>query len=60
MTSRPQGGRRYLPVAFTEYGALIHAVESKSVARVVKRNALRFPPEFVFILQPEEAAALRC
>jgi hypothetical protein len=34
--------------------------EAKSLNRAVNRNAKRFPGEFVFILEPEEVAALRC
>jgi hypothetical protein len=40
--------------------ALIYGVETKSLNRAVKRNAKRFPGDFVFILEPEEVAALRC
>jgi len=40
--------------------ALIYGVEAKSLNRAIKRNAKRFPGEFVFILEPEEVAALRC
>jgi hypothetical protein len=40
--------------------AAIYGVETKSLNRAVKRNTHRFPPEFVFILRPEETAALRC
>ena len=40
--------------------ALIYGVATKSLNRAVKRNAKRFPGEFVFILEPEEVAALRC
>src|SRR5438045_364189 len=40
--------------------AAIYGVETKSLNRAVKRNAHRFPPEFVFILEPEEITALRC
>lgn len=40
--------------------ALIYGVETKSLNRAVKRNAKRFPGEFVFILEPEEVADLRC
>ena len=40
--------------------AAIYGVETKSLNRAVKRNAHRFPTEFVFLLEPQEAAALRC
>lgn len=40
--------------------ALVYGVETKALNRAVKRNAKRFPGEFVFILEPEEVAALRC
>ena len=40
--------------------ALIYGVETKSLNRAVKINAKRFPGEFVFILEPEEVADLRC
>lgn len=40
--------------------AAIYGVETKSLNRAVKRNAHRFPPEFVFRLEKEEAAVLRC
>ena len=35
-------------------------METKSLNRAIKRNAKRFPGEFVFILEPKEVAALRC
>ena len=40
--------------------AALYGVQTKMLNRAVKRNANRFPPEFVFRLEPEEAAALRC
>jgi len=40
--------------------AAIYGVQTKMLNRAVKRNTQRFPPEFVFRLEPEEAAALRC
>src|SRR5205085_9948983 len=40
--------------------AAIYGVETKNLNRAVKRNPQRFPAEFVFRLEAEEAAALRC
>jgi len=40
--------------------AAIYGVGTKVLNRAVKRNADRFPAEFVFRLRPEEVAALRC
>ena len=40
--------------------ALIYGVETKMLNRAIKRNADRFPAEFVFVLEPNEIAALRC
>jgi phage regulator Rha-like protein len=40
--------------------AAIYGVETKNLNRAVKRNPHRFPEEFVFILESEEVAALRC
>ncbi len=40
--------------------AAIYGVATKNLNRAVKRNLHRFPAEFVFILHPEEVAALRC
>src|SRR6266446_6338256 len=40
--------------------AAIYGVETKNLNRAVKRNPQRFPAEFVFRLETEEAAALRC
>lgn len=36
------------------------AMTAMKLNRAVKRNAERFPAEFVFRLEPKEAAALRC
>jgi hypothetical protein len=40
--------------------ARLYGVETKALNRAVKRNTARFPPDFVFLLTREEAAALRC
>ena len=40
--------------------ALLYDVEVKYLHRQVKRNANRFPSDFVLHLSPEEANALRC
>jgi hypothetical protein len=40
--------------------AAIYGVQTKMLNRAVKRNAHRFPAEFVFRLEPAEVAALRC
>jgi hypothetical protein len=40
--------------------AAIYGVETKNLNRAVKRNPHRFPAEFVFRLEAEEAADLRC
>ena len=40
--------------------AAIYGVGTKMLNRAVKRNAYRFPAEFVFRLKPGEATALRC
>jgi phage regulator Rha-like protein len=40
--------------------AAIYGVETKALNRAVKRNAMRFPPDFVFQLTGEEAEFLRC
>jgi hypothetical protein len=40
--------------------ATIYGVVTKNLNRAVKRNAKRFPREFVFQLEPDEVAALRC
>jgi phage regulator Rha-like protein len=39
--------------------ARLYGVETKALNRAVKRNADRFPPDFVFQLSREEAASLR-
>ena len=39
--------------------AFTYGVDTKMLNRAVKRNAQRFPEEFVFKLTPEEVAALR-
>lgn len=38
----------------------LYEVETKALNRAVKRNADRFPPDFMFQLDPAEAAHLRC
>ncbi len=40
--------------------ARVHGVETKALNRAVKRNADRFPPDFVFQLTRAEAGSLRC
>ena len=40
--------------------AAIYGVETKNLNRTVKKNPQRFPAEFVFRLEVDEAAALRC
>ena len=40
--------------------ASLYEVEVKYLHRQVKRNANRFPPDFVLHLSPDEANALRC
>ena len=40
--------------------AEIYGVETKALNRAVKRNASRFPVDFMFQLTAEEAANLRC
>jgi hypothetical protein len=40
--------------------AEIYGVETKILNRAVKRNASRFPSDFMFQLTAEEAANLRC
>lgn len=39
--------------------AAIYGVVTKNLNRAVKRNAKRFPEEFLFRLEPDEVAALR-
>ena len=40
--------------------ARIYGVETKAFNRAVKRNADRFPPDFVFQLSRKEFDSLRC
>ena len=40
--------------------ARIHGVETKAMNRAIKRNAERFPADFVFQLTSAEAEVLRC
>ena len=40
--------------------AAIYGVETKALNRAVKRNAKRFPADFVFQLTSEETESLRC
>jgi hypothetical protein len=40
--------------------AAIYGVETGALNRAVKRNASRFPKDFMFKLTPKEAEALRC
>jgi hypothetical protein len=40
--------------------AELYEVETKALNRAVKRNADRFPKDFMFQLTPEEAEFLRC
>jgi len=40
--------------------AEIYGVETKALNRAMKRNANRFPPDFMFQLTVEETANLRC
>jgi hypothetical protein len=39
--------------------AALYGVETRALVQAVKRNAERFPEDFLFQLAPEEAAALR-
>ncbi len=39
--------------------AALYEVETKVLNRAVKRNINRFPPDFMFQLDPNEASALR-
>jgi hypothetical protein len=39
--------------------ALLYGVETRVLVQAVKRNADRFPEDFLFQLTPAEAAALR-
>lgn len=38
----------------------LYGVETKNLKRQVRRNALRFPEDFMFELTPEEFSLLRC
>ena len=38
----------------------LYGVQTGALKRAVKRNATRFPPDFMFELTVEEAANLRC
>ena len=40
--------------------SLLYEVETKYLKRTVRRNATRFPPDFMFELSPEEWEILRC
>lgn len=40
--------------------ARLYGIEVRQLKRQVRRNADRFPPDFMFILTPEEHAILRC
>ena len=40
--------------------AAVYGVETKALNRAVKRNAHRFPPDFIFRLTKDEDDALRC
>ncbi len=40
--------------------AALYGVETKVLNRAVRRNAARFPDDFVFILVPQEVRSLRC
>jgi hypothetical protein len=40
--------------------AAVYGVETKALNRAVKRNANRFPPDFIFQLTKDEDEALRC
>jgi ORF6N domain len=39
--------------------ALLYGVETRALVQAVKRNADRFPEDFLFQFTPAEAAALR-
>jgi hypothetical protein len=39
--------------------AALYDVETKALKRAVKRNLDRFPPDFMFILTPDELKILR-
>src|SRR3989339_474417 len=40
--------------------AALYAVKTKALKRAVRRNSIRFPPDFMFRLSAGEAANLRC
>ncbi len=40
--------------------AVLYGVPTKQLVRAVKRNAARFPSDFMFQVTAEERAALRC
>lgn len=40
--------------------AALYCVETKALNRAVKRNARRFPPDFMFRLSSEEVSRLKC
>ena len=40
--------------------AAMYGVEAKALNRAVKRNMDRFPEDFMFQLEPQEVATLRC
>ena len=40
--------------------AAIYGVETKALNRAVKRNAEKFPADFVFLVTREEVANLKC
>jgi hypothetical protein len=52
--------RVYAKRKFHAKAYIIYGVKTRSLNRAVKRNPRRFPTEFVFVLQPEEVATLRC
>jgi hypothetical protein len=39
--------------------AALYGVETKALKRAVKRNLIRFPADFMFVLTPQEVAGLR-
>jgi hypothetical protein len=39
--------------------AELYGVETRALVQAVKRNATRFPPDFMFRLEAKEAARLR-
>ena len=40
--------------------AELYGVETKNLKRQVRRNAIRFPEDFMFELTPEEYTSIRC